>query len=69
MGQSPAPVRVLSSTSSMVAALRVSTQRSTSFYFKSNVPLFKGRYDFIHPLYICGAVRPNVSVSGDVNIP
>jgi len=69
VGQTPLPVRVLSSTSSMVAALRVNAQRSTSFYFKSNVPLFKGRYDFIHPQYICGAVRPNISVSGDVNIP
>ena len=69
LGDLPTSVRVLSSTSTMLAALQVDAQRSTSFYFKSNVPLFKGRYDFIHPLYICGSAHPNVSDNGVINLP
>jgi len=63
------PIRILASTPSLVAALQVDAQRSTSLYFKSSVPLFNGRYDFIHPLYICGSTRPNVTVDGLINLP
>ena len=63
------PVRILSSTPALIAALQVDAQRSTSLYFKTNMPLFSGRYDFIHPLYICGSTRPNVTVDGVINLP
>lgn len=61
--------RVLSSTPSLLAALHVDALRSTSLYFKSSTPLFNGRYDFIHPLYICGSPRPNVTSDGVINLP
>lgn len=63
------PIRILSSTANLIAALQVDAQRSTTLYFKSSLPLFSGRYDFIHPLYICGSTRPNVTVDGVINLP
>lgn len=63
------PIRILSSTSSVISALNVDAQRSTSLYFKSSLPLFSARYDFIHPLYICGSTRPNVTVDGVISLP
>nr|CAH0112384.1 unnamed protein product [Daphnia galeata] len=63
------PARVLSSTPNLLAALHIDALRSTSLYFKSSSPVFNGRYDFIHPLYICGSPRPNVTVDGVINLP
>lgn len=63
------PVRVLSSSTSLMAALQVNAVRSTTLYFKSNVPLFQGRYDFIHPTYICGSPQPNLADNGVINLP
>lgn len=69
MGNFSMPVRVLSSSTSLIAALQVNAVRSTALYFKSSIPLFQGRYDFIHPTYICGSTQPNVIDDGVINLP